>query len=128
VIVNRTQEGEPYRCPTCGGMVGVEPSWPSRDVPCHHGGLLLWSKLASVRRPASEKFGIGVEAGNVMARDVLAAALCALPEPEADVLRHYLAGRSFETISQEMGLSRKEVRRIWARGVKPLKAELKRNS
>jgi Sigma-70, region 4 len=128
VIVNRTPDGEPYRCPTCGGFVVVVPSWPSSDIPCHHCGLLLWSKLASVSKPASEKVGPDVVAGNIVARDVLAAALCALPEPEADVLRHYLAGWSFETISQEMGLSRKEVRRIWARGVKRLKAEFNRNS
>jgi DNA-directed RNA polymerase specialized sigma24 family protein len=35
--------------------------------------------------------------------------------------------QSFETISQEMGLSHKDVRTIWKRGIKRLKAELKRN-
>jgi hypothetical protein len=128
VILNRTPEGEPFRCPTCGGLVVVEPSWPSSDVPCHHCGLVLWSKLASVSGPASEKLGPDVVAGNIVARDVVAAALCALPEPEADVLRHFLAGRSFESIGQELGLSREEVGGIWARGVKRLEAEFERNS
>jgi DNA-directed RNA polymerase specialized sigma24 family protein len=128
VIVNRTPGGEPYRCPTCGGLVVAERSWPSSDVPCHHCGLLLWSSSVSVSTPASEQFGIGVAADNIEAQIVLAAVLPTLPEPEAEVLRLYhIKGRNFESIGQEMRLSRKEVRRIWAQGVKRLKAVFDRN-
>jgi DNA-directed RNA polymerase specialized sigma24 family protein len=127
VIVNRTPRGEPYRCPTCGGLVVAERSWPSGDVPCHHCGLLLWSKSASVSTPASEQFGIGVTADNIEAQIVLAAVLPRLPEPATEVLRLYIKGRSFESIGQEVRLSRKEVRRIWAQGVKRLKAVFDRN-
>ena len=71
---------------------------------------------------------LGVEADTIEAQIVLAAVLPGLPELEADVLRLYMNGRSFESIGQEMRLSRKEVRRIWAQGVKRLKAEFDRNS
>jgi DNA-directed RNA polymerase specialized sigma24 family protein len=95
------------------------------------GGHTKRRRVLSKKRKAGQVrnwFGIGVEAGNTVARDSLAAALRTLPKPEADVIRHYSEGRRFETIGQEMGLSRKEVRRIWARGVKRLKAKFERNS
>jgi RNA polymerase sigma-70 factor (subfamily 1) len=56
---------------------------------------------------------------------LLADALAALPEPEADVLWLYHAENlSFEAIGERMDLSRKSVRGIWARGLKRLKRSL----
>lgn len=56
---------------------------------------------------------------------LLADALAALPEPEADILWLYHAeGLSFEAIGERVGLSRKSVRGIWARGLKRLKRSL----
>jgi len=56
---------------------------------------------------------------------LLADALAALPDGEADVLWLYHADNlSFEVIGERMGLSRKSVRGIWARGLKRLKRSL----
>jgi RNA polymerase sigma-70 factor (ECF subfamily) len=56
---------------------------------------------------------------------LLADALGALPEGEADVLWLYHAeSLSFEAIGERMGLSRKSIRGIWARGLKRLKRSL----
>lgn len=56
---------------------------------------------------------------------LLADALHALPDSEADVLWLYHAENlSFEAIGERMGLSRKSVRGIWARGLKRLKRSL----
>jgi RNA polymerase sigma-70 factor (ECF subfamily) len=53
---------------------------------------------------------------------LLADALNGLPEPEAEVLWLYYAdGLSFEAIGDRLGLSRKSIRGIWARGLKSLK-------
>jgi RNA polymerase sigma-70 factor (ECF subfamily) len=56
---------------------------------------------------------------------LLADALAALPDAEADILwlRH-AENLSFEAIGERMGLSRKSVRGIWARGLKRLKRSL----
>jgi RNA polymerase sigma-70 factor (ECF subfamily) len=52
----------------------------------------------------------------------VADALRQLPGPEAEVLLLYHAeGESFTAIGSRLGLSRKVVRRIWARGLKNLK-------
>ena len=56
---------------------------------------------------------------------LLADALAALPESEAEVLWLYHAeGLSFEGIGDRMGVSRKSIRGIWARGLKSLKRTL----
>jgi RNA polymerase sigma-70 factor (ECF subfamily) len=56
---------------------------------------------------------------------LLADALGGLPEGEADVLWLYHAENlSFEAIGERMGLSRKSVRGVWARGLKRLKRSL----
>ena len=56
---------------------------------------------------------------------LLADALAALPDGEADVLWLYHAENlSFEVIGERMGISRKSVRGIWARGLKRLKRSL----
>ena len=56
---------------------------------------------------------------------LLADALDVLPVPEADVLWLYHAENlSFEAIGDRMGMSRKSVRGIWARGLKRLKRSL----
>ena len=56
---------------------------------------------------------------------LLADALAALPTSEADVLWLYHAdGLSFEAIGERMGLTRKSVRGVWARGLKRLKRSL----
>jgi RNA polymerase sigma-70 factor (ECF subfamily) len=56
---------------------------------------------------------------------LLADALAALPDSEADVLWLYHAENlSFEAIGDRIGLSRKAIRGIWARGLKRLKPML----
>ena len=56
---------------------------------------------------------------------LLADAFAGLPEPEAEVLWLYHAeSLSFEAIGERLGLSRKSVRGIWARGLKHLKRSL----
>jgi len=56
---------------------------------------------------------------------LLADALAGLPESEAEVLWLYHAeGLSFEAIGDRMGLSRKSIRGIWARGLKTVKRSL----
>ncbi len=56
---------------------------------------------------------------------LLADALAGLPVGEADVLWLYHAeGLSFEAIGDRMGLTRKSVRGVWARGLKRLKRSL----
>jgi RNA polymerase sigma-70 factor (ECF subfamily) len=56
---------------------------------------------------------------------LLADALADLPEPEAEVLWLYHAdGLSFEAIGERVGVSRKSIRGIWARGLKTLKRSL----
>ena len=56
---------------------------------------------------------------------LLADALSGLPGPEAEVLWLYHAeGLSFEAIGDRLGVSRKSIRGIWARGLKVLKRSL----
>lgn len=56
---------------------------------------------------------------------LLADALEGLPESESEVLWLYHAdGLSFEAIGERLGISRKSVRGIWARGLKSLKRTL----
>ena len=56
---------------------------------------------------------------------LLADALADLPAPEAEVLwLHHAEGLSFEGIGERMGLSRKSIRGVWARGLKSLKRTL----
>lgn len=56
---------------------------------------------------------------------LLADALSGLAETEAEVLWLYYAdGLSFETIGDRMGLSRKSIRGIWARGLKAVKRSI----
>ena len=56
---------------------------------------------------------------------LLADALAALPDAEADVVWLYAAeSLSFEAIGERVGLSRKSVRGIWARGLKRLKRSM----
>ncbi len=56
---------------------------------------------------------------------LLADALAALPESEAEVLWLYHAENlSFEAIGDRMGVSRKSIRGIWVRGLKSLKRTL----
>lgn len=56
---------------------------------------------------------------------LLADALSELPEAEAEVLWLYHAdGLSFESIGERLGLGRKAVRGLWARGLKGLRRTL----
>jgi len=53
---------------------------------------------------------------------LLADALAALPGPEAEVLwLYHTEGLSFESIGDRLGLSRKSIRGLWARGLKGLR-------
>lgn len=41
-ISSRTPEGVPHRCPVCGALAAVEPSYPGGDACCPACGQLLW--------------------------------------------------------------------------------------
>lgn len=41
-ISSRTPEGDPHRCPICGKVSWVKPSYPSGDSCCSNCGQLLW--------------------------------------------------------------------------------------
>ncbi len=41
-ISSRTPDGVPHRCPVCGKMSAVEPSYPGGDSCCPSCGQLLW--------------------------------------------------------------------------------------
>ncbi len=47
---SRTPEGEPNRCPVCGGWMRLEPSQPTGDAPCPHCGCLIWFEQAAAER------------------------------------------------------------------------------
>lgn len=40
-ISSRTPEGEPHRCPVCGKVARLEPSYPAGDLICPNCGHLL---------------------------------------------------------------------------------------
>src|SRR5258706_15716900 len=41
-ISSRSPEGIPHRCPVCGRVAAVEPSYPGGDSCCPSCGQLLW--------------------------------------------------------------------------------------
>lgn len=41
-ISSRTPEGLPHRCPVCGEIAALEPSYPGGDACCPACGQLLW--------------------------------------------------------------------------------------
>jgi acyl carrier protein len=41
-ISSRTPEGVPHRCPVCGKVAALEPSYPGGDSICPTCGQLLW--------------------------------------------------------------------------------------
>jgi RNA polymerase sigma-70 factor (ECF subfamily) len=91
---------------------------PSRAQPGEGGGRLLDMLSLSQTSPSEV-------ASRRELIVLLADALAALPEPEADILWLYHAeDLSFEAIGERMGLSRKSVRGIWGRGLKRLKRSL----
>jgi RNA polymerase sigma-70 factor (ECF subfamily) len=58
-------------------------------------------------------------------RALLADALSALPEPEAEVLwLYYDENLSFEGIGDRIGVSRKSIKGLWVRGMKALKRKI----
>jgi RNA polymerase sigma-70 factor (ECF subfamily) len=106
-----------------GPPVPLDAPWEpeGRADPNHPGGRLLDMLALSQTSPS--------EAASRRELTVLLAdALAGLPEPEAEVLWLYHAeGLSFEAIGERMGLSRKSIRGIWARGLKTLKRSLDGN-
>ena len=103
-----------------GPAVPLDAPWEpaGRAGPNHPGGRLLDMLALSQTSPS--------EAASRRELIVLLAdALAGLPETEAEVLWLYHAeGLSFEAIGERMGLSRKSIRGIWARGLRTLKRSL----
>lgn len=97
-----------------GGMGGGQPA-ASEGI---QGGSLLDVLALSQTSPS--------EAASRRELTVLLAdALTALPEAEAEVLwLYHVDGLSFESIGERMGVSRKTIRGLWARGLKSLKRTL----
>ncbi len=61
--------------------------------------------------------------------ELLARALDHLPAPEVQVLwLHYADGLSFTAIGDRLGLTRKQIRILWARGLKLLRRTMGRQS
>lgn len=102
-----------------GPDVPLDAAWdPGGGADSHAGGRLLDMLSLSQTSPS--------EAASRRELTVLLAdALAALPESEAEVLWLYHAeGLSFEAIGDRVGVSRKSIRGIWARGLKSLKRTL----
>ncbi len=101
-----------------GPDVPLDAAWDLPGGEGSHGGKLL-DMLALSQTSPSEA------ASNRELTVLLADALAALPEAEAEVLWLYHAENlSFEGIGDRMGVSRKSIRGIWARGLKSLKRTL----
>jgi RNA polymerase sigma-70 factor (ECF subfamily) len=101
-----------------GPDVALDAAWDLPGGEGSQGGKLLDMLALSQTSPseAASKRELTV---------LLADALAALPESESEVLWLYHAeGLSFEAIGDRMGLSRKSVRGIWARGLKNLRRVL----
>ena len=101
-----------------GPDVPLDAAWDLPGGEGSQGGKLLDMLALSQTRPseAASKRELTV---------LLADALAALPEAEAEVLWLYHAENlSFEGIGDRMGVSRKSIRGIWARGLKSLKRTL----
>ncbi len=101
-----------------GPDVPLDAAWNLPGGEGSHGGKLLDMLALSQTSPS--------EAASRRELIVLLAdALAALPESEAEVLWLYHAeGLSFEGIGDRIGVSRKSIRGIWARGLKSLKRTL----
>src|SRR4051794_35025121 len=57
-VSSRTPEGTPHRCPVCGKISAVEPSYPDGDSCCPNCGRLLWwfrDRLSRSARTAPER-------------------------------------------------------------------------
>jgi RNA polymerase sigma-70 factor (ECF subfamily) len=103
-----------------GPALPLDAPWePGAAVDSNAGGGRLLDMLALSQTSPSEA------ASRRELIVLLADALADLPEAEAEVLWLYHAdGLSFEAIGERMGLSRKSIRGIWARGLKNLKRSL----
>jgi RNA polymerase sigma-70 factor, ECF subfamily len=104
-----------------GPAVPLDAPWNVEGNPeaGGHGGARLLDMLSLSQTSPSEA------ASRRELTVLLADALADLPELESEVLwlRH-AEGLSFEAIGDRMGISRKSVRGIWARGLKSLKRSL----
>jgi RNA polymerase sigma-70 factor (ECF subfamily) len=103
-----------------GGVVPVALDAPHEFGPPNeagdYGAVRVLDVLAVSQSSPSESASRRELTGRV------AAALRQMPQPEAEVLLLYHAeGQTFTSIGSRLGLSRKVVRRIWARGLKTLK-------
>jgi RNA polymerase sigma factor (sigma-70 family) len=59
-------------------------------------------------------------------KSLLADALASLPKSEAEVLwLHHGENLSFEAIGNRLGVNRKSIRKVWAKGLKSLRRSLK---
>lgn len=103
-----------------GPDVPLDAAWDlgGGGADSHVGGKLLDMLALSQTSPSED-------ASRRELTVLLADALAALPESEAEVLwlRH-AEGLSFESIGDRIGVSRKSIRGIWARGLKSLKRTL----
>jgi RNA polymerase sigma-70 factor (ECF subfamily) len=104
-----------------GPAVPLDAPWNVEGNPegGGHGGARLLDMLSLSQTSPSEA------ASRRELTVLLADALAGLPDLESEVLwlRH-AEGLSFEAIGDRMGISRKSVRGIWARGLKSLKRSL----
>ncbi len=64
MISSRTPEGLPHRCPVCGKLAALEPSYPGGDSTCPSCGQLLWW--------FRDHFGTDIELRSRFGRDVAA--------------------------------------------------------
>ena len=106
------------------GATGAVPLDGPFDLAAHRdseGGGRLLDVLALSQTSPSE------DASRRELTVLLADAIADLPETEAEVLWLYHADNlSFEAIGQQLGVSRKVVRGLWARGLKSLKKRIDR--
>jgi acyl carrier protein len=63
-ISSRTPEGDPSRCPVCGGDTDLEFSQPNGDATCPNCGCLLWKAnkvVSKLQRIIAEQLGVDPE-------------------------------------------------------------------
>jgi len=105
--------------------VVIDPSRPPGDATCPRCGHLIWfpdetSPIAAFDRPTVDE-----DVGRAELALLLENALADVSEPAAEILGLYLIeGLTFEAIGQKAAMSRRSVRRVWARGLKELRRRL----
>ena len=102
-ISSRTPEGIPHRCPVCGKIAAVEPSYPGGDSCCPSCGRLLWwfrDRLSREAGVASERITLSSSFTEDLGTDSLAMVELVMEfEEEFDVAIPAEAAEQIKTVA-----------------------------